>query len=181
MKPRVLLLILVLALVAGAVPALRVLFPGSQSESEPRGISRYVEILSSSPEIPQTAIDRAALRNVRLVNRRARFSDTQLASQDRHLWLVSTPGLLCVADPRGAACAAKSVAINRGVVLGTFQPPSSNQPKIHNFLLQGVVSNDVDKVLVVIGDHQQLTIPVRQNVFSVERDKPVHLMRLLRN
>jgi len=60
-------------------------------------------------------------------------------------------------------------------------PPNKEDPLPHSFVLQGLVSDDVQRVLVLIGTHHRHIVHVRHNVFSVERDQPVHLIRLLRN
>jgi hypothetical protein len=43
-----------------------------------------------------------------------------------------------------------------------------------------VVPDDVYRVLLVIGQHRELVTAVKDNVFSVEKDAPVRLKRLLR-
>ena len=160
-------------------------FLGSSSHSPPtlerREFHDSFGILRTFPEQAETATDRQSFKSAELVEPRARFKNLQLVARgSNRLWVLSTGQQLCVAQPKGASCAPKKVSIEKGVLLGTFRPPTKRKPFPHNFLLQGVVPDDVEKVLVVIGKDRQLVVDVKRNVFSVERDDPVHLKRLLR-
>lgn len=72
-------------------------------------------------------------------------------------------------------------ARHEGVFLGTFRPPTNRDPTLHDFLVQGVVPNDVGRVLLVLGSHRKAIVAVRANVFSFEADEPIHVKSLLRH
>lgn len=95
-------------------------------------------------------------------------------------WVFATRHQVCLAQIRAASCASKHVARRDGVFLGTFRPPTRQDPTLHGFLVQGLVPNNVRKVLLVIGSHGKAVVSVRGNVFSFEADKPVHVKRLQR-
>jgi hypothetical protein len=95
------------------------------------------------------------------------------------IWVISAGQQLCIAQVRGAACAPKYRARHEGVFLGTFRPPTKRDPALHDFLVQGLVPNGVRQVALVIGTHRTVVIDVKENVFSFERDEPVHVKRLL--
>lgn len=71
--------------------------------------------------------------------------------------------------------------MSKGVGLGVFDPPDEHQRGMHNFLVQGIVPDDVSGVRVSIDNGRQLTVDVEENVFSVAADKPIHIKRLLRD
>lgn len=69
--------------------------------------------------------------------------------------------------------------MKKGVFLGTFQPPTKRRPVPHRFLLQGVVPDGVKGARVVVGMDQQISIPLKPNIISVEGDVPIHVKQLL--
>lgn len=135
-------------------------------------------ILRSSSESPRKA-DLEIINNVKVVDPTAQAASTHLASRRDGLWVVSTEELLCITQARGAACGLQEEAAKRGILLGTFQPPTQRHPKPHAFQLQGLVPDDVAQVLLIEGA-RRFRVDVRRNFFSVERNKPVHFLRLLR-
>jgi len=68
-----------------------------------------------------------------------------------------------------------------GVFLGVFDPPDEYRRDPHNFLVQGVAPDGVERVQVLIDNRRNLTVDVKDNVFSVAADKPIHIKRLLRD
>lgn len=154
--------------------------PTSSPAPEHDEVRGSFRIFRSPPEKALSAADRRSFNSLAIAAPNERPEGAQLAVEHGNLWVLSTDRLLCLAQPKGAACAPKRVAIREGVLLGTFQPPTTEHPVPHNFLLQGVVPDDVKKVQVVIGRNHLLIANVKGNVFAVERDQPVHLKRLLR-
>lgn len=141
----------------------------------------FFGILRTSPESLHTAAARSNVRHVRIVDPQAEPVDAQLISRQSGLWAVTTEDELCISQARGAACASQEEAVKKGVLLGTFEPPAHRRPQPHAFQLQGLVPDRVKRVLLVIGTRQRYLVDVRHNVFSIQRDEPVHLIRLLRN
>jgi hypothetical protein len=78
------------------------------------------------------------------------------------------------------ACDRKQRAVREGVSLGVFDPPDKHQRSMHNFLVQGIVPGDVSQVQVLVNNRRDLTVDVKENVFSVAADKPILVKRLLR-
>ena len=66
-------------------------------------------------------------------------------------------------------------------MLGTFRPPTTSVPVAHDYMLQGVVPDGVSKVVVVIGKDRKTFVDIANNVFSIGRDSPVHILRFLRH
>lgn len=96
-------------------------------------------------------------------------------------WVFATRRLVCLAQVRAASCTLKYMAQHEGVFLGTFRPPTRQDPALHDFLVQGLVPNSVRKVLLIVGSHHKVVVDVKDNVFSLERDEPIHVKRLLRS
>lgn len=171
---RVLLSFSLLALSLGAVKVIA-------SHSTEEGPSDHRDqILEFFGGLQPIRIDRASsLKNVSLVEPRARIEDVARAEGASHFYVAATEKLLCLTQPRGATCARWGIAKQRGLVLGTFEPPTHGHPRPHDFLLQGIAPNGVRHVMVVIGQSHQITVKVENNAFSVKRDRPVRLKRLL--
>lgn len=79
------------------------------------------------------------------------------------------------------ACDRERRAMREGVSLGVFDPPDEHRRGMHNFLVQGIVPNDVKQVLVLINNRRSLILDVKDNVFSIAADRPIHVKRLLRD
>lgn len=180
MKPSLRTFVLLVLLVLAIVGFLRTLSAGPPSSPRSHASVAGFEIFETSREVPHTFTDKASLHNVRLVDPREVPLDRQLASWRRRLWVVSTKHLLCIAQVRGAACASRSEAVQKGVILGTFHPPSPRQPVPNEFQLQGLVPDSVTQVLLLIGNRERQLVDVSHNVFLLKREKPIHLIRLIR-
>lgn len=178
MKAGSVLSIVLIALLLGVVGL--VTLGDSPSAPQRLSMSQSLGILRSPPESMDTRTDKRSFEAAALVEPHAKFEDTQRVDKRHVFWVLTTNQSLCIAQPRGAACAPKRAAVKNGVVLGTFRPPTKRYPIPHDFLLQGVVPDYAKKVLVVIGKGQHLLVDVKGNVFAVERDDPVRLKRLLR-
>jgi hypothetical protein len=96
------------------------------------------------------------------------------------LWIFHTARLVCISHRRGTACSRVYWAIKEGVSLGVFDPPDEHRRDLHNFLVQGIAPDEVARVQVLVNNRRQLTVDIRENVFSIEADNPIHIKRLLR-
>jgi len=126
------------------------------------------------------AYARRSLASAAGVEPHAQFRNAQLAMGERPLWVLTSERSLCIAQPKAASCTAKRRASREGVFLGTFRIPTKRYPSPHNFLLQGLTPDGVDGVLVIVGESRRLVVDVKDNVFAIERDQPVHRLKLLR-
>jgi hypothetical protein len=144
-------------------------------------VTHSYQLLRSPPEQPHTPADRRSLANVSHYHPDAPISNPQLANRHHHIWVVVSGHLLCLAEPRGVACKPKSASRAEGIMLGTFQPPSKRIPVPHNFLLEGIVPDNVSRLVLIVGRSQARTIVVRHNVFLVRGDEPVRVKRLIRH
>jgi hypothetical protein len=170
-----LLFLLLLAGAGGALLSIR-----GEPSPEGQSLDSAFSVLHSPTEMAHNRDDERSWKNTGLVAPKTHFVNAQLVEERARLWLFSSDRLLCLAQPRGAACAPGVEAIKEGLVLGTFQPPTASDPEPHDFSLEGVVPDDVNQVLVVVGKHIEVVVDVKSNIFAIERDRPVHLKRLLR-
>lgn len=171
-----LVLCLLLALLGGCGTA----EPGT-SNSPNQELRRSFRILRTSPEHLRGSERSRILKHLSLDGSQALISEPQRAvTKYGPLWIFPTSKhLLCIAQARGGGCAPVKVARKKGVYLGVFRPPTKQQPVLHDFLVQGVVPDDVKQVVVTVGNrHTRLS--VRRNIFSVKAEQPVHVKRLLR-
>jgi len=97
------------------------------------------------------------------------------------IWAFVHGRLICIANAGAAACAPRRAARESGVLLGVFSPPNDRDPSIHDFLVQGLVSDDVKAVTVAVAEHGRITVDVANNVFSISASKPIHVLQLVRN
>lgn len=97
------------------------------------------------------------------------------------IWVFPNGRLVCIANARAAACAPRRAAHESGVFLGVFSPPDTGNPSIHNFLVVGLVSDDVRAVTVVVGDHAPVTLDVANNIFNIRARKPIQVLQLVRH
>lgn len=152
------------------------------ADSAPHDLRGAFSVLRTPPEAAPRRVMDSLLGTIpqqeanELSVRRALAIRTQDAT-----WVFLTRHQVCLAQIRAASCASKYVARREGVFLGTFRPPTRQDPTPHGFLVQGLVPNNVRKVLLIIGSHRKTVVAVRGNVLSIERDRPVHVKRLLWN
>lgn len=180
MKRNLILLLVFAVVIAGAlVAALGRSSPSAPYPSADSSLSDSFEILRSPSQDAYSPSARRSLRSAALVEPDARISGFHLAKAASEFWVLPTQRSLCIAQPRGASCVPKKVAVRDGVFLATFRPPTKHFPAPRDFLLQGLVPDGVGRVFILIGKRRRLIVDVKRNAFSVERDQPVHLMRLL--
>lgn len=110
--------------------------------------------------------------------------DTQLVeTRGGSIWVFLTGERMCLVQANfgSISCLKKRLARSRGVVLGTFKPPSKEVPRLHRFLVLGVVPDDVRYVSATIGRHsheRDIRVSVRNNVFAIAAEQPVLVRRL---
>ena len=176
-----------LALSIAALAVAIVIASGSSSSelrrpSLDKALALSFQIFRSPTEtLPQVAAHRIskALDDTYNANR---ASNSQLATtKEGPLWVFHAARFVCISHARGMACDRVRRAMREGVSLGVFDPPDAHRRGMHNFLVQGIVPNDVKQVLVVINNRRQLTLDVNANVFSIAADRPIHVKRLLRD
>lgn len=148
------------------------------------GLRRAFRILRTPPEELRGNERVRILKNFTAAGPQTIASKPQLVGTEHgRLWIFSTSKhMLCIVQARGGGCAPLKAAIKRGAYLGVFRPPTKQRPVLHNFLAQGVVPDDVKRVLVLVGTKRPRTrvVPVKDNIFSVGAEQPVHVKRLLR-
>jgi hypothetical protein len=79
----------------------------------------------------------------------------------------------------GGACVAVGAAKSEGVSLGTFSPPSVHVPRLHDFALIGLASDEISGVNISVG-HRFRTIGVHNNLYSASGDKPMFIRNFIR-
>lgn len=181
LKTRLPLVLLLATLLMGAIGISLVANSTPPQAPQHQEIGGVFRILRGPPETARSGADRRSLKSLSITAPGESLESAQLAVEHSHLWVLSTERFLCLAQPKGSACTPKNMAIRAGVLLGTFQPPTKEIAAPHNFLLQGLVPDDVRRVQVIIGRDHLRIVNVTSNVFSIERDQPVHLKRLLRS
>lgn len=120
----------------------------------------------------------------KILFRRGRLSPSLVqrqAAAGRNTWAFSTRGMVCLAQGgRGsAACTSPGDAIENGVTLGAFSPPSPTNPRLHDFLVIGLVPDSVALVHITIG-HADHVVAVHNNMFSVaSHTRPIIVHRFV--
>jgi hypothetical protein len=106
-------------------------------------------------------------------------TNTQLTrTRGGSIWIFLTHQKMCLAQANfgSVSCLEKQRARSHGVVLGTFKPPSKEVPYLHQFLVLGVMPDDVRYVSTTIGRHlheHHIKVPVRSNVFAIAAEQPI--------
>lgn len=105
--------------------------------------------------------------------------NTQLArTRGGRVWIFLTDRQMCLVQANfgSISCMEKRLARLKGVVLGTFKPPSDETPYLHQFLVLGVLPDDVRYVSATIGRHRHqrhIRVPVQNNVFAIAAEQPI--------
>lgn len=157
---------------------------GSPRLVRPNGeLSESFSILRTPPETIPSPEEHRVLSAIQMFDPDATLLMTQLGHRDTDgsVWVILTERLMCLTHTRGTACAPAPRAIKEGVVSGVFSPPSRHRSALHEFMVQGVVPNGVRQVLVTVDNRRHLLVDVKRNLFSVERDAPVHVKQLVRD
>lgn len=165
--------------------------PGCGSSSAPHGhvdggaTRAEFAVLRSPPEHLPGTLARHIARLLK-ASERAKPVITQLArTRGGSIWILLTEKELCLAqaDFGSVSCKPKRAARSRGVVLGTFDPPSRAKPYLHRFLVLGVMPDGVKYVSATIGRHlheRHIKVSVQDNVFAIAAEQPVLVRGLVR-
>lgn len=95
------------------------------------------------------------------------------------VWVFATAQhLLCIVHRRGGACELLKRASKQGLFFGAFQPPTRQQPTLHDFLVQGVVPDGVKRIALRVGK-RRIRLRVKGNIVTATADAPIHVQRLL--
>jgi hypothetical protein len=153
----------------------------SRQSSNPGGeenIAAAFKVLRTRSEpLPSPIVDHIA--RLLQASGKAKPVDTQLArTGGGSVWIFLTREKMCLVQANfgSISCSTKQLARSKGVVLGTFKPPSKEAPSMHNFLVLGVLPDDVGYVSATIGRHlrqHHIRVPVRNNVFAIAAEQPV--------
>jgi hypothetical protein len=154
----------------------------SNREGE-ENIAAAFKVLRTPPEHLPPALARHISRLLK-ASERANPVNTQLArTSEGSIWIFLTSEKMCLVQANfgSISCSKKRLARSQGVVLGTFKPPSKEVPYLHQFLVLGVMPDDVRYVSATIGRHSHdhhIRRPVRNNVFAIAAEQPVLVRRL---
>jgi hypothetical protein len=184
MRPRRPLCFVLAPAVLGALGATGLPGCGPPQSGSQRLLLRHFAVMRTVTELPAPATSNWLAEAIAPFERTPNIQTTQkVKGRSGSFWILSTEDLLCVAQARGiaAACATQAVAVRKGVFLGTFDPPSKNVPRPHNFIVQGVVPDWVHSIQVVTGGRQTALADVSRNAFSRSSNEPIHVGRLYRS
>jgi hypothetical protein len=97
-------------------------------------------------------------------------------------WAFLGDDAVCLAQSGygSVACTRVAQASIEGVSLGVFTPPSKHVPRPQDFLMLGLVPDQIQQAVVTIGKRRR-TIPVRNNLFSASGESPILIKRVIRD
>ncbi|MEX0973415.1 MAG: hypothetical protein WDZ46_09200 [Solirubrobacterales bacterium] len=150
----------------------------SPHRQDEKSIAVAFEVLRTPSERMSPALVRHIAR-LRQASERDTLVNTQLArTKAGRIWIFLTGKQMCLiqAEFGSISCTQKRLARSKGVVLGTFKPPTKAKPYLHRFLVLGVLPDDVRYVSATVGragDKRHVREPVRDNVFAVAAEQPV--------
>jgi hypothetical protein len=143
---------------------------------------RAFRIFETPSERLSAADYRRVRANIENFESGAELQRTQLAdSSHGSLWALTTSHLVCIVRTQAAACASKREAITIGVLLGVFSPPDQLRPNMHNFLVQGLVPDDVTQAVASHNGNRSIVVDAERNIISIAGHQPIQLRRLLRH
>jgi hypothetical protein len=155
----------------------------SDSAAATRDLKRTFELLRGREETLPKPLQ-SHLSNILYRKRRLSASLVQRETiAGGAAWAFSDRGMLCIAQGGlgSAACTNTRDAIENGVTLGAFSPPSTSNPRPHSFIVIGLMPDSVEDVHITVG-HSARLIAVHNTLFSVVSDKrPIIVRRLVRN
>lgn len=179
------LLVLLALLIAALTIAVVITSGSSTSELERSSLDKALassfQIFRTPTETPPQAEAHRISGALDTYNASKVANIQRAATEQGPLWMFHTARFLCISHTRGMACDREQRAVREGVSLGVFDPPDQHRSGMHNFLVQGIVPNDVKQVLVLINNRRKVILDVKENVFSIAGDRPIHVKRLLRD
>lgn len=150
----------------------------SSSGGGEEGITAAFKVLQTRSERLPRPLARHIARLLKM-SEEAEPVDTQLArTRGGSIWIFLSGKKMCLVQANfgSISCLTKRLARSKGVVLGTFKPPSKEVPYLHKFLVLGVMPDDVRYVSATIGRHlheRHVRVPVQNNVFAIAAEQPV--------
>lgn len=146
-------------------------------EGEENIASAFMVLRTPSEHLPPPLAKHIA--RLLKASEKAKPVNTQLVStREGSVWIFLTGEKMCIVQANfgSISCLKQRLARSQGVVLGTFKPPSKEVPYLHQFLVLGVMPDDVRYVSATIGRHSHehhIRVPVRNNVFAIAAEQPV--------
>lgn len=150
----------------------------SSSREGEENIAAAFKVLRTRPEHLSSPLAHHIAQLLK-ASEKAKPVSTQLArTRGASVWIFLTGEKMCLVQANfgSISCLKKRLARSEGVVLGTFKPPSKEVPYMHQFLVLGVMPDDVQYVSAIIGRHlheRHVRVPVRNNVFEISAEQPV--------
>jgi hypothetical protein len=150
----------------------------SSNQEGEENIATAFKVLRTSSEHLSPPLTHHIARLLK-ASEKAKPVNTQLVrTRGGLVWIFLTGEKMCLVQANfgSISCLRKRQARSRGVVLGTFKPPSKEQPYLHQFLALGVMPDDVRYVLATIGRHsheRHVRVPLHNNVFAIAAEQPV--------
>lgn len=144
-------------------------------------IARSFRVFRGPSDPPSMAQEIRLRANVEMFEPQPEILRSRLVRTSRGpLWALATTNLVCIVHARGSACAPRVRAIGMGVLLGVFSPPDPRHHRMHNFLVLGLVPDDVIQAVASINGSRRIVVDAKQNIVSVAGDQPIQLAQLLR-
>jgi hypothetical protein len=152
----------------------------SEERAAPSQVRQAFQIFATDPDHLPDREELLIQANIGAFRSSSPLSRVHLVPTEHgRLWLFTTSNLVCLAHQRGAACAPILKAKKVGVFLSVFRPPTELEPRLHDFLVLGLVPDGVRKVIASADGHR-LAANVEENTFSLAGDQPIQLQRLQR-
>jgi hypothetical protein len=154
----------------------------SNREGEGNVAAAFKVLRTRSEHLPPRLAEHIA--RLLKASEKARPVNTQLVrTPGGSIWVFLTGDRMCLVQANfgSISCSKKRLARSQGVVLGTFKPPSKEVPYLHQFLVLGVMPDDVRYVSATLGRHshqRHIRRPVQGNVFAIAAQRPVLVRRL---
>jgi len=140
---------------------------------------KQFRVLQTPTEDMPTEEEKHILETIGEIESTTRHIDeVQLVSTDvGKVWLFRSGASLCLSPaPLGAvACEQGGVAQKRGLVVGTFAPPSGNHKGLRKFVVVGVVPNGVRHITAHIGTDRVQQVQVHHNLYALRSNQPIQV------
>jgi hypothetical protein len=159
---------------------------GNIDQSSYRGGDKAIVAEFKVFRTPSERVPPFLLRRIdRLLKRSEKVNlvNTQLVeTRTGPVWIFLNGQKMCLVHASfGSACLKQRLARLHGITLGTFKAPTKEVPRMHQFLVLGIMPDDVKYVSATIGRERRkrhIRVPVQNNVFSIAAERTV-LVRVL--
>lgn len=172
---------LLLIVLLGGYGVLRALGLGHDQETQAAASSAFSDAqrqkfdVLQGPTRPVPLALQADLRRARNEDvRKLRLNRARHAPAGSGVWVVNGRGVTCIVEAHGGAvaCVPRGIFLREGVALGVVEPGPPHTRKGREFLVLGVVPNQVRAVDLQVG-HEKRVIAVRENSYSLGSFDPV--------